>query len=154
MLLGRDDEAQLLFEWYYPEETPDGLWFRWTDDLAALALVAKRSDRGVEVTSCFPEDGREAFVHVLHPDAGWVFHWPAAVGAAVPLDRIELDASLPEGLVQLILQTPKPYRESHGGGRFLGVATHRCRVMSYSTEHFHWAERGGRAGAGEWIDWP
>ncbi|MGH9320349.1 MAG: glycosyltransferase family 2 protein [Vicinamibacteria bacterium] len=145
VLLGRGDEAQLLFGWYEPEETPDGVAFRWTDDLAGLALLTERSVRGVEVTYCFADDDTETFVHLLHPESGRAFEGKLPKVPPFTWTSVELEANLPEGVLQLVLQTPKPYREPHIGGRFLGVATHRCRALFAARRSSPAGAHGGRA---------
>jgi len=149
VLLGRDDEAQLLFGWYAPEKTPEGVEFRWTDDLAGLALRAPRPVRGVEVTYCVAEDDTETFVHLLHPQSGRAFQGKLPRTPRFTWTVVELEASLPEGELQLVIQTPKPYREPHSGGRLLGVAAHRCRALLGAGRRFPAARRERAQSTGE-----
>ncbi len=126
--LGRDDNEHLLFGWYDSEETPDRVWFRWTDDLAGLAFRSETSIESVKLTYCFPEDACETYVHLVHPGSGQAFHGKLPEAPRFRWTDVELEASLPGGDLQLILHTPRPYREPNGGARLLGVAVHHCRA--------------------------
>ena len=129
VLLGQDDGKQLLFGWYEPEGMPDHVPFRWTDDLAGLALRSERPVRGVEVTLRFAPDETETFVYLVHPESGRAFHGKLPKAPRFTWTSVELEANLPEGDLHLVLQTPRPYQEPHSGRRFLGVAVRRCRAL-------------------------
>jgi GT2 family glycosyltransferase len=126
---GKDDEGRLLYGWHGPEENPEGMTYRWTDDLAALGLrVAGGGARSFELRYFWATEPVCTFVYVHHLESSRTFEWRLPVAPPLAWTRLQCPLDVPPGRVQVILQTPKPYREAAARGRALGVAVGECRV--------------------------
>ena len=124
-----EEERGLLYGWYGLETTSEGTRFRWTDDLAALRITASRPSPRVALTYFLAPDHRASFLYVRHAETGATVTGRLPVVRADPWVTAEVPTTVPAGPIDVILQTPAPYREPDGARRYLGVALRECTLQ-------------------------
>ena len=125
---GEADEDQLLYGWHVREITPEGFPFRWTDDLAGVWLRAPKPDGTLKLTYSLPPGHRGSFIYVRHSESGAALAGRLPSAPAHGWIRIEQPLRLPAGPIEVILQTPEPFREPYASRRELGVALRDCEI--------------------------
>jgi hypothetical protein len=124
-----EEERGLLYGWYGLEAAGDGTRFRWTDDLAALRITAPQPSPTVALTYFLAPNHHESFVYLRHAATGATVTGRLPIARADPWVTTEVPTTVPAGPIDVILQTPAPYREPDGARRYLGVALRECTLQ-------------------------
>lgn len=127
--VGDGEDNLLLYGWYGAETTADGSRFRWTDDIAALRLTAARPSPTATLTYFLPPGHRGSYLYLRHAGTGATVTGALPDQPATPWVSATLPTALPAGPIDVILQTPAPYREPDGARRYLGVALRECALL-------------------------